>query len=182
MAETFWLFILKCSYLMLPAYFANMAPVMVKRVNFLAYPVDFGREINKKPVFGRNKTFRGLFFGVLFAVIISYLQFVGHNTEFLRSISFFGYDNWLMFGFLMGIGALIGDLIKSFFKRRAGIKPGNKFIPFDQSDFVIGALIFIMPVFALTWEIFLTSLVLSFVLDILVNHAAFYLKIRNEKW
>ncbi|MEK6891623.1 MAG: CDP-archaeol synthase [Nanoarchaeota archaeon] len=176
------LFLMKCIYFMLPAYFANMAPVIVKRVNFLAYPVDFSREINKKPVFGRNKTFRGLFFGALFAVIISYLQFVGYNTEFLRSISFFGYDNWLMFGFLMGMGALIGDLIKSFFKRRAGIKPGDRLIPFDQSDFVIGALIFIMPVFALTWKIFLASLVLSFVLDILVNHAAFYLKIRNEKW
>ena len=176
------LFLMKCVYLMLPAYFANMAPVIVKRVNFLAYPVDFNRKQGDKPIFGKNKTFRGLFFGVLFAVIISYLQFVGYKTEFLRSVSFFGYGNWLVFGFLMGVGALAGDLVKSFFKRRAGINPGGKFIPFDQSDFVIGASIFIMPVFALTWKIFLTSLVLSFVLDILVNHTAFYLKIRNEKW
>lgn len=176
------LFLIKCIYLMLPAYFANMAPVIVKRVNFLAYPVDFNKKLGNKPIFGKNKTFRGLFFGILFAVIISYLQFVGYSTEFLRSISFFGYDNWLMFGFLMGTGALVGDLIKSFFKRLAGISPGGRFIPFDQSDFVIAALVFIMPVFALTWKIFLTSLVLSFVLDILVNHAAFYLKIRKEKW
>lgn len=182
MPESFVIFTLKCFYLMLPAYFANMAPVIVKRVKFLVYPVDFGKEINKEPLFGRNKTFRGLFFGVLFAVIISYLQFVGYNTEFLRGISFFSYDNWPVFGFLMGIGALAGDLVESFFKRRAGIKPGGKFIPLDQTDFVIGALIFVMPVFALTWNIFLISLVLSFVLHILVNHAAFYLKIRNEKW
>ena len=182
MTETFWLFTVKCAYLMLPAYFANMAPVIVKRVSFLAYPIDFNKELKNKPILGKNKTFRGLFFGVLFAIIISYLHFVGYKTELLRGISFFSYDNWLMFGFLMGTGALTGDLIKRFFKRRAGISPGGKFIPFDQSDFVIGALIFILPVFALTWEIFLTSLVLSFVLHILVNHAAFYLKIRNEKW
>ena len=176
------LFLMKCIYFMLPAYFANMAPVIVKRVNFLVYPVDLGREMNKKPLFGRNKTFRGLFFGILFAVIVSYLQFVGYKTGFSSGISFFSYNNWLVFGFLMGTGALAGDLVKSFFKRRIGINPGSKFIPFDQSDFVIGASIFIMPVFALTWNIFLTSLVLSFVLDILVNHAAFYLKIRSEKW
>ena len=173
---------MKCVYLMLPAYFANMAPVIVKRVNFLVHPVDFNKKLGNKPIFGNNKTFRGLFFGVLFAVIISYLQFVGYSTEFLRGISFFSYGNWLMFGFLMGIGALTGDLVKSFFKRRIGISPGAKFIPFDQSDFVIGSLVFIMPVFALTWKIFLTSLALSFLLDILVNHAAFYLKIRSEKW
>ena len=82
----------------------------------------------------------------------------------------------------MGFGALTGDVIKSFFKRRAGIAPGKKFIPFDQTDFVIGALLFITPIFDLTLKIFAVALILSFVLDILVNHIAFYLKIRNEKW
>ena len=82
----------------------------------------------------------------------------------------------------MGLGALAGDLIKSFFKRRIGIAPGHKFIPFDQTDFVVGALVFIMPVFELTLNIFIVSLLLSFLLHIIVNHVAFYLKIRNEAW
>ena len=82
----------------------------------------------------------------------------------------------------MGSGALVGDLIKSFFKRRLGIEPGDRFIPFDQTDFVIGALVFILPVFDVTFNLFIVSLLLSFVLHILVNHLAFYLKIRNEKW
>ena len=98
------------------------------------------------------------------------------------NISFFDYSNWIVFGLLMGFGALTGDLIKSFFKRRIGIKPGGKFIPFDQTDFVVGALVFIIPVFGFNWKIFLTSLVLSFILHIIVNHISFYLKIRNEKW
>ena len=83
---------------------------------------------------------------------------------------------------LMGFGALTGDLIKSFFKRRLGIRPGARFIPFDQTDFVVGALVFIMPVCSLTLKIFIVSLLLSFVLHIIVNHIAFYLRIRNEKW
>lgn len=180
--ENLLLFLFKCFYLMLPAYFANMAPVMVKKVNMLAFPVDFNKKMSSKPVLGSNKTFRGLVFGVIFAIIVAYLQFSLYNVGFFKGISFIDYGNWLLFGFLMGSGALTGDLIKSFFKRRIGLKPGAKFIPFDQTDFVVGALVFIMPVFELTLKIFISSLLLSFALHIIVNHIAFYLKIRNEKW
>lgn len=176
------IFILKCLYLMLPAYFANMAPVIVKKIELFDFPIDFNRQINNKPIFGKNKTFRGFVFGVIFSVIIAYFQFLLYNVEAFRGISFIDYKNWLLLGFLIGLGALLGDLIKSFFKRRLGIKPGVRFVPFDQTDFVIGALVFIMPVFDLTFKIFITSLLLSFILHIIVNHIAFYLKIRNEKW
>ena len=176
------LFLVKCFYLMLPAYFANMAPVIVKKINFLAFPVDFGAKLGNEPVFGRNKTFRGFFFGILFAVAIALAQSRLHWLDFFSGISFFGYESWLLFGFLMGLGALAGDLVKSFFKRRLGIKPGDRFVPFDQTDFVIGALVFVMPVFVLTPNIFLATLALSFVLHIIVNHTSFYLGIRNEKW
>ena len=182
MPETFALFLLKCFYFMLPAYFANMAPVMAKKIRLFAFPIDFSRTINNKPVFGKNKTFRGFVFGTIFAIIIAYLQFSLYNIDFFRNISFFSYQNWLLFGILMGFGALAGDLIKSFFKRRLGIKPGENFIPFDQTDFVVGALVLIMPIFSLTLKIFIVSLLLSFILHIIINHLAFYLKIRNEKW
>lgn len=182
MPEPLGIFLLKCFYFMLPAYFANMAPVMVKKINLLAVPIDFNKTINKKPILGKNKTFRGLIFGIVFAIIISYFQFLLYKADFFRNVSFFDYQNWLLLGFLMGLGALTGDLIKSFFKRRVGIPPGKMFIPFDQADFVIGAFIFIMPIFDLPLNIFAASLALSFVLDIIVNHLAFYLKIRGEKW
>ena len=181
MAEIF-IFILKCFYLLLPAYFANMAPVIVKKINLFKFPIDFNKQINKKPLLGKNKTFRGLAFGIIFAIVVCYLQFSLYNIVFFKNISFINYKNWLLFGFLMGFGALTGDLIKSLFKRRLGLKPGAKFVPFDQIDFVIGALVFIIPLFTLTFTIFLVSLLLSFVLHITVNHIAFYLKIRKEKW
>jgi len=182
MPESLAVFALKCAYFMLPAYFANMAPVMVKKVNLFAFPIDFNKEMGNKPILGKNKTFRGFIFGVVFAIVIAYLQFLLGNAGLFKSILFMDYQNWLLFGFLMGFGALTGDLVKSFFKRRVGIAPGNKFIPFDQTDFVIGALIFITPIFDLTLKMIIVSLIISFALDILVNHIAFYLKIRNEKW
>ncbi len=182
MDETFAIFLLKCFYLMLPAYFANMSPVLFKKINLFEYPIDFNKTLNNKPLLGKNKTFRGLIFGIIFAVVIAYAQFLLYNIEFFRSISFMNYQNWFLVGFLLGLGALTGDLVKSFFKRRLDIEPGAKFIPFDQIDFVIGALIFIIPIFNVSLQILLTSLLLSFLLHITINHIAFYLKIRNEKW
>ena len=180
--DSFLVLVLKSLYLMLPAYFANMAPVIAKKINFLDYPVDFGKKLGSKPVFGRHKTFRGFFFGILFAIIIAYAQFRLMETDSLRAISILDYSKWLLIGFLMGFGALLGDLIKSFFKRRIGIEPGNNFIPFDQTDFVAGALIFTMLAFELSWQIFIVSLLLSFILHIIVNHISYWLKIRNEAW
>ncbi|MBI1935560.1 CDP-2,3-bis-(O-geranylgeranyl)-sn-glycerol synthase [Candidatus Woesearchaeota archaeon] len=182
MVESLAFFTLKCFYLMLPAYFANMAPVIANGINFLAYPVDFNRKIGGKPILGQNKTFRGIFFGILSAVVIAYIQHLLYSKEAFQSMSFIDYQNWLLFGFLTGFGALAGDLIKSIVKRRLNINPGDRFIPFDQTDFVFGALIFMMPIFDLTLKIFAAALLLSFILHIAVNHIAFYLRIRNEKW
>lgn len=182
MPEPFSFFVLRCFYFMLPAYFANMAPVMVKRIKLFDFPVDFNKKLNGKPILGSHKTFRGSIFGIIFAIIIAYAQFLLYKIEFFRSVSFFTYEKWLLLGFLMGFGALFGDAIKSFFKRRLDIKPGHKFIPFDQIDFIVGALVFAMLLVDVTLKIFLTSLFLSIILLIIVNHTAFYMKIRREKW
>jgi CDP-2,3-bis-(O-geranylgeranyl)-sn-glycerol synthase len=176
------IFLLKCLYFMLPAYLANMAPVIVKKINFLNYPVDFGIKLRGKPLLGSHKTYRGFFFGILFAIALSFVQYLLYPIQFFQWISLQNYSNWLQFGFLMGFGALFGDSLKSLIKRRVKIKPGARFIPFDQIDFVIGAVIFTIPVFDLTWKVFLTCILFSFALHIIVNHLAFWLGIRNVKW
>ena len=175
--------LLQCFYLMLPAYFANMAPVIVKNVfNGLKIPIDFNKKIKNKPIFGKNKTFRGLIFGIIFAIIVAYLQFLLYRNDIFVDISIADYSNWLLIGFLMGFGAIFGDLIESFIKRRMNYDPGKSFVPFDQLDFVIGALIFIYPLVALSLSKIIIILLLSFVLHIIVNHIAYYIKLRREQW
>jgi len=159
-----------------------MAPVIMKNVNFLKIPIDFGKEINNKPLFGKNKTFRGLFFGVIFAIIITYFQFALYNTGILINIALVDYSNWLLIGFLLGFGAITGDLAESFVKRRLNYNSGERFVPFDQTDFIIGALIFVYPVVNLGINKVTVILILSFFLHIIVNHIAFYTGIRKEKW
>lgn len=174
--------ILQCFYFMMPAYFANMAPVIFKRINFLKFPMDFNKKIKNKPILGKNKTFRGIFFGVVFAIIIAYLQFFLYNNNIFADILLVDYSNWLLIGILMGFGAIFGDLVESFVKRRLNYNPGKSFVPWDQIDFVIGALIFIYPLVRIGLNKIIIILVISFVLHIIVNHSAFYIGMRKEKW
>src|SRR4051812_27852644 len=55
-----------------------------------------------------------------------------------------------LLGAWIGLGALSGDLVKSFAKRRRGILPGQAWIPFDQIDWLLGALAFAAPVLRLS--------------------------------
>ena len=167
---------------MMPAYFANMAPVIVKKIPFLNFPIDLNKKINNKPLLGKNKTFRGLIFGILFGIITAFIQHIFYQNGIFIGLGFVDYSNWLPIGFLLGFGAIFGDLVKSFFKRRLNYEPGKPFIPFDQTDFVFGAIIFVYPLVSLTFDKVIIIFILSFVSHIIVNHIAFYTGARDEKW
>jgi len=175
-----WL-IFQLLYFMLPAYFANMSTIL-GRVIFKKWntPVDIGLKIGGKRVFGSHKTFKGFIIGSCIGILTAYLQSVLY--PYAQSLSIYNYSNWLALGFLLGFGALAGDSIKSFFKRRVGIKPGERWFPFDQTDFVIGALAFASIVYFPGWENALIILLISLAGHVVVNHSAYYLKIRDEKW
>jgi len=160
-----------------------MAPVIVKKVfNNLAFPIDFNRKINNNPILGKNKTFRGLIFGIVFAIIITFIQFILYSNNIFVDLSIVDYSDWLLIGFLIGFGAIFGDLVESFVKRRLGFKSGMPFIPFDQLDFVVGALVFVYPVAGLSVEKMSIILFISFILHMVINHIAFYTGLRKERW
>lgn len=181
-----WLFILKCIYLMLPGILANMTPILIrKHWKLLDYPIDFNHKWrNGDPLLGSHKTWRGLISGTLVSVGTVAIQRILVNQEFFESISLFPYQKhsvWLA-GFLIGFGVLFGDIVKSFFKRRLKIKPGDKFIPWDQTDSVLGALVFISFIWVPPWSLVFTLLILSFIFHIGIRHLGYYLKINAQKW
>jgi CDP-2,3-bis-(O-geranylgeranyl)-sn-glycerol synthase len=175
--------ILQVLYFMLPGYCANMAPCLVRNIfPKLAVPIDFNKKIGGKLIFGRNKTYRGLIFGILFGMLTAFLQFLVYKNGLFPNIALVDYSNWLLIGFLMSFGALFGDLAESFVKRRLNLQPGSRFIPFDQTDHVIGALALVSLEVQLTWQIWVTALAATFFLHILINHVGYYLKFRETKW
>lgn len=165
-------------WLLVPCYFANMAPVFSARL--------FGKKrvINKK-LFGENKTWTGYALGVFAGVLGALLQgFLYSRFEFFRSISLIDYSNinLVYLGYYLGFAAMFGDLFKSFIKRRLKIKPGGRFIPFDQIDFVVFAFVFISFIDFPSWSVIIVGVMATFFLHIIVNHIGYFLKLRENRW
>jgi CDP-2,3-bis-(O-geranylgeranyl)-sn-glycerol synthase len=176
--------ILSIIYFLLPAGLANMAPGLVKKINFLNYPLDFKKKVYGKRLFGNHKTWRGLISGIIMAILIVYIQTLLYQKVYFQNLSLISYSNlnFILLGFLFGAGALIGDCVESFFKRRLGKKDGESLIFFDQTDWIIGSFLFVsllvkLPISLLLWEI-----IVGFLLHVIIRHLGFWLKIDKEKW
>ncbi|MFQ6049533.1 MAG: CDP-archaeol synthase [Candidatus Paceibacterales bacterium] len=180
-------FILSCLYFFLPAYFTNMTPPLIKKAgifNFFDRPVDFDRKFRGQPILGVHKTWRGVILGIIVGILITLLQLWFYQFPFIRGISFFDYRkiNIFLFGFLISSGAVFGDLLFAFIKRRLKIKPGARFLPFDQTNYVIGAFIFLTPFLKLNLIIWVTLFVLTFFLHIIFNRIGYLLGLHSSKW
>ena len=135
--------------------------------------MDFGLSLGRFRIFGDHKTWAGFFSGVIVAA------FVG----FFLSKLYWPFDfSAVQWSALAGIGALIGDAVKSFFKRRVGIKSGKPWIPFDQIDYTVGALALCSFVFFPGWFYAFLVVFLSAFGHIAVNHIGYWIGVRDVKW
>ena len=90
--------------------------------------------------------------------------------------------NIYLFGFLFGFGGMVGDLVKSFFKRRLNIAPGKSFIPWDQIDCALGGLVFGRIVWAYTLNFAISIIIITFFIHITIRYMAYFLGINKTKW
>ncbi|HEX9261997.1 MAG TPA: CDP-2,3-bis-(O-geranylgeranyl)-sn-glycerol synthase [Candidatus Bathyarchaeia archaeon] len=149
-----------------PAYCANAAPVLAGG----GLSMDLGKNfVDGKRYFGKNKTFRGFFFGLAVGVFVGFLEFM-----------IFGYP--LLFCVLTPLGALLGDLTGAFLKRRLDIAPGGLLPIIDQVDFVVGALVFSLPLGIVYWELAATVMLVTPPIHLLTNFMAYKLKLKNNPW
>jgi CDP-2,3-bis-(O-geranylgeranyl)-sn-glycerol synthase len=150
-----------------PAYCANAAPVLGGG----GKPMDLGRNFfDGKRILGAHKTFKGFFFGLGIGVGVGIVDCL-----------LFGYP-WL-FALLTPLGALVGDLVGAFAKRRLNIAPGGLFPVLDQIDFVVGALVFALPLGIFTsWELALTVLLITPPIHLFTNFLAYKLKLKKNPW
>lgn len=157
-------------YLLLPAYLANMAPPFVK------YWPGWNRPISERWL-GAHKTVTGFAFGVVAAIATTLVQ-----SRIQWEGALISYADWPLLGLAMGFGAMSGDAVKSLFKRGLGIAPGQSWIPADQLDYLMGALVSLWPWMRLSWRDVLLVFAFSFMGHIAVNHVAYRLGIRDSKW
>ena len=157
-------------YLMMPAYCANMTPPFVRFWRGWNPPIS-ARWL------GSHKTVVGAAGGVLAAMVVALIQ---ARLRWRGAIA--DYDRWPILGLLLGVGAIGGDAVKSFIKRRRGVAPGGRWIPFDQLDAAIGALVLVAMRVDLSWSDVAAVLAITFVGDIGVNQVAYRLGIRESAW
>ena len=172
--------IFKSLLYILPAYVANAAACIFGG----GTPVDLGRKfLDGRRILGNGVTYRGFFFGLLFGCITATLEAILLNLD-LVGTSHFYYKvfKWLCLGFLLSLGALFGDMVGSFIKRRLGIERGKPAPLLDQLDFVLFAILFAYPFAPITLEMVVIILVITPLIHLSGNIVAYLLGIKSMWW
>lgn len=145
----------------LPALLANAAPTIFGG----GAPIDFNLNfIDGHRVFGAHKTIKGFISGIIAGTLTG--AFLG---QYLR-------------GFLLSSGALLGDLVGAFIKRRFDLAPGASFPMLDQLDFVFGALMMEHLIFPVDIEIAYYVFLFTPLAHIVTNVFAYLLGVKSIPW
>lgn len=144
-----------------PAYITNICACLFGG----GAPLDFGKNfLDGKRILGNGKTFRGSIFGFSSGSITGIL--LGDPLT----------------GILLSAGAITGDAIGSFVKRRLDIKRGAPAPILDQLDFVAGALLFTSPLNHLSLPLIITSFLITLLLHISVNFVGYRMGLKDVPW
>ncbi len=170
-------------WIMLPAYVPNNVAVLSGG----GRPIDGGKTWRGRRVLGDGKTWRGTVVGISAGIALAFLLNAVNgplSNGIGVSLPIFSIAIALAFP----IGALVGDMAASFLKRRTGRERGAAFPGVDQFDFLVMALLFgviadpgwVLDVF--TPLIVGIVLVVTPILHVSTNVAAYHLDLKSEPW
>lgn len=141
-------------------------------LRFAAIPIDRGTRFRGRPLFGSNKTYRGVLAVALGSALAYCLQGIAPTLQppAWHELSFAALA---ALGFAIGAAAMLSELPNSLVKRQLAIPPGAPgagpaavlFYLYDQVDFLVGAWLVIC-----VWVPPSLSLLLWSVLFIIVVH------------
>lgn len=200
-AQVFWL-----SLAVAVTGILHMFVVKADLLPALKVPIDGGRTLGGAPIFGPNKTWRGVFFMISGSAFVGAVQgglggawAAGAGIEV---IDFAGLGRRLgapadsllyAFGYagvnaVLGLGYALGELPNSFLKRRLGIGAGNTssglvgafFFVFDQADSVVFALALGAAVFGYGAGVVLVGSICLTLLHLAINGSLYLLKVRRN--
>ncbi|NMA11473.1 Cytidylyltransferase family protein [Methanoculleus chikugoensis] len=168
-------------WIMLPAYVPNSAAALFGG----GRPIDLGRAFSDgRRIFGDGKTYRGFFGGVLSGVLVGLIEIWAATTFSLGVLP----RQTFLSVTLLATGALLGDLAKSFLKRRLGKERGESWFLADQYDLVVGSflLLLIFDPQWLSWNITLPIavwiIVMTPLLHRVVNIIGYYIGVKEVPW
>ena len=175
--------VLKTIWLLLPAYTPNNFAVLFGG----GTPIDMGKTfIDGKRILGDGKTIRGFVAGVLGGMLVAHIQLLIERCLGFRIYSSLPYPQFLQLVFLLAFGAMVGDALGSFIKRRFGVKRGKCFPLLDQLTFLLVAYAFgsFSKAFGVlfTTQILIIGVIITPLLHLGVNVIAYILKLKEVPW
>nr|MDO8100266.1 CDP-2,3-bis-(O-geranylgeranyl)-sn-glycerol synthase [Candidatus Njordarchaeota archaeon] len=174
-------------WLIFPAYVANAMPVLVGG----GTPIDLGRNfVDGYRLFGDGKTFRGfgggLIAGTLTGVFEAFISsWVIDNLRNLTELSAISVETLQCIpsrAFLISLGALLGDLLGSFIKRRIGVKRGAPAPILDQLTFLAGAFILVSFSFPFQLEYAIILVILTPLMHLAANMISYLIGLKKVPW
>ena len=155
-------------YLVMLILVANGSPILIRNIlgDIASCPLDAGKIWrDHQPILGSSKTWRGLFSSVFFTIVVA--------------VSL-GYD--FVFGMLVAVLAMTGDLLSSFIKRRLKMEP-SRMAPFlDQLPESLFPALYMMQVMLLTWMDIVIIVVAFIVLEYFLSQILYRLGIRKRPY
>lgn len=169
---------------MLPAYVPNNAAVLTGG----GPPIDGGRTWGGRRILGDGKTWRGTIGGIAAGALLALVLNALHPT--LEGMLAVGLPKPFPWPAVLALptGALLGDILASFLKRRTGRERGAAFPGLDQLDFVVVSLTLTALLapdwFATTFtlEVLATVLIVTPLLHVSTNVVAYKLSLKSEPW
>jgi len=155
----------------LPCYIANATPVVLKNAFPFKTPIDLRKRfLDGRRVLGEGKTYEGFISGVLVG------SFIGLLLTLLGLHTVYG-------SIVLSIGAMLGDCIGSFIKRRLGVPRGKPLPLVDQLTFVITALLLYNYLIApVRTEYYVLSILITLPLHVFTNWIAYIAKLKEVPW
>ncbi|MFO1039408.1 MAG: CDP-archaeol synthase [Geminicoccaceae bacterium] len=147
---------------------ANGAPIIIKRVlgQTWNWPIDSGLRLGDgEPLFGKSKTYRGILGSIL---VTSLAALVLHL-------------HWYV-GALVAVGAMAGDLLSSFVKRRLRLPSSSMAPGIDQVPEALLPLALVAESLDLTWADIIVGTALFWGGSLVLSRALYAVGIRDRPY
>ena len=165
--------IINSFWIILPSYFANFVPVLLKGKK----PLDFKKNfVDGNRVLGDGKTIEGFFGGIFAGILFGLLQI--YVQQYLP-IQF--HHNHLTI-VLLSFGAVFGDLFGSFVKRRFNLKQGEPAPILDQLDFLIFSLASVSLIIDISLSTVIFLILVTPIIHYISNIFAYLFKLKKVPW
>ncbi|WP_104400259.1 CDP-archaeol synthase [Vibrio penaeicida] len=187
-------------FLLLPIIAAgifNMVFVKLPVLKAIHVPMDGGKTYRDgRAWFGRNKTWKGFIGMVGFSALTFWLMGIWVNqSESLQALSLIPYSQFsqlelLLLGASCGLGYVLFELPNSFIKRRCNVPPGGNirgvkgvlFNFFDQSDSVLGCLLFLMLFYRPELPVWIAIFITATLVHYFMNIVLYTLRLKSSPW